>query len=282
MVSYAAGTRFLSLIGGTISSFYDWYADLPIASPQVFGDQTDVPESGDWWNASYLIIWGTNLPITRTPDAHFMTEARYRGQKVVVVSPDYSDHTKFADDWLAAAPGTDGALAMAMGQVILTEFYRDRRVPYFQDYARTYTDLPFLVTLRPGAEGAHLPDKFLTAADLGADVPDAAFKTVVWDAATGAAVVPNGSLGFRWNDADAGRWNLELGGLDPVLSLAGQPGSQPVAVGLPRFDAGTTEGGSVLHRGVPAIQVRGSLVTTVSRPARTPGCWTRSVPACRR
>ena len=107
-VSYAAGTRFLSMIGGTILSFYDWYADMPVASPQVFGDQTDVPESGDWWNSSYLIIWGTNLPITRTPDAHFMTEARYRGQKVVVVCPDYSDHTKFADDWLAAAPGTDG------------------------------------------------------------------------------------------------------------------------------------------------------------------------------
>jgi len=33
MVSYTAGTRFLSLIGGTILSFYDWYADLPIASP---------------------------------------------------------------------------------------------------------------------------------------------------------------------------------------------------------------------------------------------------------
>ena len=101
-VSYSAGTRFLSMIGGTILSFYDWYADMPIASPQVFGDQTDVPESGDWWNSTYLMIWGTNLPITRTPDAHFMTEARYRGQKVVVVSPDYSDHTKFADDWLPA------------------------------------------------------------------------------------------------------------------------------------------------------------------------------------
>jgi hypothetical protein len=44
-------------------------------------------------------------------------------------------HTKFADDWLAAAPGTDGALAMAMGHVILTEFYRDRQVPYFTEYA---------------------------------------------------------------------------------------------------------------------------------------------------
>ncbi|HBI02559.1 MAG TPA: nitrate reductase subunit alpha, partial [Paenibacillaceae bacterium] len=34
MVSYSGGTRFLSLIGGTILSFYDWYADLPPASPQ--------------------------------------------------------------------------------------------------------------------------------------------------------------------------------------------------------------------------------------------------------
>ena len=32
MLSYAAGARFLSLLGGTILSFYDWYADLPPAS----------------------------------------------------------------------------------------------------------------------------------------------------------------------------------------------------------------------------------------------------------
>ena len=91
-----------SLIGGSMLSFYDWYADLPVASPQVFGDQTDVPESGDWWDAGYLIMWGSNVPVTRTPDAHWMTEARYRGQKVVAVSPDYADNVKFADEWLAA------------------------------------------------------------------------------------------------------------------------------------------------------------------------------------
>jgi nitrate reductase alpha subunit len=119
MVSHAIGSRFIELIGGCMTSFYDWYADLPAASPQVFGDQTDVPESGDWWNAAYLIMWGSNVPVTRTPDAHWMAEARYRGQKVVVVSPDYADNTKFADTWLPAQPGTDGALAMAMGQAIL-------------------------------------------------------------------------------------------------------------------------------------------------------------------
>ncbi len=103
MVSHAAGSRFIELIGGAMLSFYDWYADLPVASPQVFGDQTDVPESGDWWNATYLMMWGSNVPVTRTPDAHWMAEARYRGQKVVVVSPDYADNTKFADD-VAARP----------------------------------------------------------------------------------------------------------------------------------------------------------------------------------
>ncbi|GHC68716.1 hypothetical protein GCM10010349_43100 [Streptomyces flavofungini] len=51
MASHAVGARFHALIGAPMLSFYDWYADLPIASPQVFGDQTDVPESGDWWDA---------------------------------------------------------------------------------------------------------------------------------------------------------------------------------------------------------------------------------------
>ncbi len=151
MVSHASGARFVNLIGGSMLSFYDWYADLPVASPQVFGDQTDVPESGDWWNAGYLIMWGSNLPVTRTPDAHWMTEARYRGQKVIAVAPDYADSVKFADEWLPAKPGTDAALAMAMGHVVLKEFFVDRHTPYFTEYVKTYTDLPHLVRLDEAA-----------------------------------------------------------------------------------------------------------------------------------
>ncbi len=263
-VSYAAGTRFLSMIGGTILSFYDWYADMPLASPQVYGDQTDVPESGDWFNAAYLIIWGTNLPITRTPDAHFMVEARYRGQKVVVVSPDYSDHTQFADDWLACAPGTAGALAMAMGHVVLSEFFRDRQVPYFQQYVKTYTDLPFLVTLRE-REGAYVPDRFLTAADIpfleGSGDERAVHQTVLLDSATGEPVVPNGTVADHYGDAGKGKWNLDLGDVDPLLTLYG-PGTDSVAVDLPRFDIGDTEGGGVIRRGVPVRRLGDRLVTT--------------------
>ena len=261
MASYAAGTRFLSLIGGTILSFYDWYADLPPASPQAFGDQTDVPESGDWFNAAYLVIWGTNLPTTRTPDAHFMTEARYRGQKVVVVSPDYAEHTKFADHWLAAEPGSDGALAMAMGHVILKEFYVDREVPYFRDYARRFTDLPLLVTLREREDG-WVADRLLRASDLegaGGEPEHAEWKPVVLDEVTGEPAVLGGSVGHR--HGEPGRWNLRLDGIEPALTLFDRA-QERVAVDLPRFDEGG-EGGAVMRRGVPAIRVGGRLVTTV-------------------
>ncbi|MCE3554090.1 nitrate reductase subunit alpha [Pseudonocardia sp. RS11V-5] len=263
MVSHAVGSRFIELVGGAMTSFYDWYADLPVASPQVFGDQTDVPESGDWWNATYLVMWGSNVPVTRTPDAHWMAEARYKGQKVVVVSPDYADNTKFADTWLPAQPGTDGALAMAMGHVVLREFFVDRRVPFFVDFVQRHTDLPFLVTLteHPTDDGrvAYVPGKFLTAADLGDTGEGAEWKTVLVDGRTGNPVVPNGSLGFRYTDSGAGRWNLDLGEVAPQLTLLD---GQAAEVLLPRFDdpAGTP---GVLRRGVPTRRVAGRLVTTV-------------------
>src|SRR5690606_32298070 len=271
MVSHGAGARFLNLLGGSILSFYDWYADLPVASPQVFGDQTDVPESADWWNAGYLIMWGSNVPVTRTPDAHFMTEARYRGQKVVTVSPDYTDNTKFADEWVSPHPGTDAALALAMGHVILTEHYVQKRTPRFEDYMRRYTDAPYLVTLEPNGEGL-VPGKFLTASDLGGDAAEVAradFKTVLLDQ-SGAPVVPNGSLGHRFTPEDEGSWNLDLGDVTPPLSLADLADtSESVEVLLPRFDlppeAGSEHAGGsgVVVRGVPVRCVAGRLVTTV-------------------
>ena len=278
MVSHAVGSRFIELVGGCMTSFYDWYADLPVASPQVFGDQTDVPESGDWWNAAYLVMWGSNVPVTRTPDAHWMTEARYRGQKVVVVSPDYADNTKFADTWLPAQPGTDGALAMAMGHVILRENFVERRVPFFIDYVQRYTDLPFLVTLEE-RDDAYVPAKFLRASDIREGGEGDEWKTVFIDGRTGEPAVPNGTLGDRWTESGVGRWNLDLGDASPQLTLLGDD-AEPVEVLLPRFDA--TDGAGVLRRGVPARRVGGRLVTTVfdlmlaqygvSRPG-LPGEW---------
>ncbi|WP_370010306.1 nitrate reductase subunit alpha [Nocardia cyriacigeorgica] len=257
MVSHAVGARFISLLGGSMLSFYDWYADLPVASPQVFGDQTDVPESADWFDAGYLIMWGSNVPVTRTPDAHYMTEARYRGQKVVVVSPDYADNTKFADEWVPARPGTDAALAMAMGHVVLKEFFVEKSTPRFLDYIKRYTDLPYLITLDE-RDGVFVPGKFLTSADLGSDAEAAEFRTVLLDA-DGNPVVPNGSLGDRFGEDGTGRWNLDLGDVDPLLTLHGRT-DDAAAVQFPRFDTDTPD---VLTRGVPTMFLAGKRVTTV-------------------
>ncbi|MDR3556223.1 MAG: nitrate reductase subunit alpha [Syntrophobacteraceae bacterium] len=266
MVCYASGARFLSLIGASMVSFYDWYCDLPPASPQIWGDQTDVPVSGDWFNATYMIVWGTNLPMTRTPDAHFYTEARYRGAKVAAVAPDYAEYVKFADTWLPAKAGTDGALAMAMVFVIFKEFYIDRAAPYFTDYARRYTDLPFVVMLRK-QDGRYVSDRFLRASDLHPDLSRGDWKTVVYDGATDSYVVPNGSIGFRWEEN--GKWNIHLedsasgAAIEPALSFA-EDSAQWVSVGFPLFEksaAGVREGSVPVKR----IDVRGEqiLVTTV-------------------
>jgi nitrate reductase alpha subunit len=249
MVSYCGGARFLSLIGGTILSFYDWYADLPPASPQVWGDQTDVPESGDWYNTKYFIIWGTNIPQTRTPDAHFMVESRYNGTKVVGVSPDYAEYEKFADMWLPAKAGTDGALAMAMTHVILKEFYVDKETPYFMEYAKQYTDLPYLITLSKRNEN-YRSDRFLRASDLSDQEELGEWKTVVWDETADNFAIPNGSEGFRWDNGN--QWNLDLYNINPKMSFL-DDSDDTAMVEFPYF--GEKDGG-LIKREVPVKKIK--------------------------
>ncbi|BBM20321.1 nitrate reductase subunit alpha [Lactiplantibacillus plantarum] len=269
MISYASGARFMSLLGGEMLSFYDWYADLPPASPQIWGEQTDVPESADWYNSQYIMMWGSNVPLTRTPDAHFMTEARYHGAKIVAVSPDYAENVKFADNWLAPNPGSDAALAQGMTHVILQEFYQNRQTPEFLNYAKQYTDLPFMVMLKPSAanDSDYTSGRFVRISDLQGKqaAVNAEWKPVVFDQNQQQVVVPNGTIGQRW---EAGQqWNLTLkdadgNDIDPQLTINAE---QQVVIDFPTFDA---DGNGVLKRHVPVQTVtfadgQQQLVTTV-------------------
>ncbi|MDN3426228.1 nitrate reductase subunit alpha [Microbacterium sp. APC 3898] len=253
MVSYASGARFISLLGGEMLSFYDWYADLPPASPQIWGEQTDVPESSDWYNAGYLMMWGSNVPMTRTPDAHFMTEVRYKGTKVVSVAPDYAENVKFADNWLAPHPGTDAALAQAMTHVILDEFYQKRQEPMFINYAKQYTDMPFMILLDPH-EDTLKGGRFLRASDLGDTSEHAEWKPVIFDEAADKLMVPNGTMGQRWEEDK--KWNLILENEDgskvnPAMSVVGHQEEWKEIV-FPYFD---NQGNGVFKRVIPARKV---------------------------
>lgn len=239
MISYAAGSRYVSLMGGACLSFYDWYCDLPPASPMVWGEQTDVPESADWYNSNYIIAWGSNVPQTRTPDAHFLTEVRYKGTKTVAITPDFAEVSRLTDEWLNPKQGTDAALAMAFGHVILKEFHVDNPSEYFVDYVRRYTDMPNLVILEADETGKLQSGRFLRASDLvkNNDEYDD-WVTLALDEKSGKIVEPNGSAGYRWRKS--GKWNLEPKDAktdkDVVLKLS-LLGEEVAEVAFPHFAA---------------------------------------------
>ncbi len=85
------------------------------------------------------------------------------------------------------------------------------------------------------------------------------FKPALWDAATGAPAIPNGTLGHRFGDEGLGKWNLDLGDLRPELTLLGE---EAVEVELPLFDSPDGRPTTV-RRGVPVRRVGDRLVTTV-------------------
>jgi len=267
MLSYAAGSRFLQLFGGVNLSFYDWYCDLPTAFPEIWGEQTDVCESADWYNAKMIADMGACLNMTRTPDCHFFAESRHNGTKAVVFSPDFSQVCKYADQWVPLHAGSDGAFWMAVSHVILKEFHHDSPTPYFIDYVKQYTDSTMLVKLDLTDEG-HVPGKLLRANELAeyADISNGEWKFVCVDSRTDSYVVPKGAMGHRWDDVQ-GSWNMKLENssddapYDPMLTFL----SQHDDVIETRFVEWGTD--TIAMRGVPVRKVETSngveLVTTV-------------------
>ncbi len=267
MISYASGARFLQLLGGVALSFYDWYCDLPNASPETWGEQTDVQESADWYNAKLLAVMGSNLNMTRTPDCHFAAEARHNGTKMYVFAPDFNQVAKYADEWMAINAGQDGAWWMAVNHVLLKEYHHEKQTPYFIDYTKKYTDAPLLVELTVH-EGGYKPGQLLRANRLKDynEEENGEWKFLMWDAKENKAQMPMGSVGFRWGKKD-GQWNLLLkdgkygSDITPQLTFLNTRDDE-VLVKLDNF-----ADGSQILRGVPVKKIETqngtAIVTTV-------------------
>ena len=264
MISYASGSRMLQLMGAVSLSFYDWYSDLPSASPETWGEQTDVQESADWYNAKLLAVVGSNLNMTRTPDCHFAAEARHNGSKMWVFSPDFSQVSKYADEWVAINAGQDGAWWMAVNHVLLKEFHHEKKTPYFLNYAKQYTDSPYLVELTEH-DGKWQAGKLLRANRLDGykDIENGDWKFLMWDATANRPKMPMGSSGFRWGK-EKGKWNLLLkdgvdgSAIDPILTFLEQSDAV-VPVALNDFGDGRT-----LTRSVPVRRVKSTTGETVT------------------
>jgi nitrate reductase alpha subunit len=128
-------------LGGRGFDNYSWHTDLPPGHPMVTGQQTVEFDLHAVERARTVVVWGMNWITTKMPDSHWLTEARLKGTRVVVIACEYSATSSKADDAIVVRPGTTPALALGLAHVIL----RDRL--WDADYVRRWTDLPLLVRM---------------------------------------------------------------------------------------------------------------------------------------
>ena len=95
------------------------------------------PES--FIHSKYIVIWACNSASTNLHHWAIVKKAQAKGAKIVVIDSFASKTAKQSDWHIAPKPGTDGALAMAMMQVIIEENLQDQ--DYIDNYTEGFTEL---------------------------------------------------------------------------------------------------------------------------------------------
>jgi len=186
--------RFFGLLGATMLDGFGGTGDLAMGAFQTWGTSFVDGSADDWMRSDTLIFWHCNPTMTRIPDAHFGTEARYRGTEVITITPDHCPSAIHASLWVNPRQGSDAALALGVARAILERGAID------EAYIREQTDLPFLVRDDTG--------RFLRESDLQEGGSEAIFY--VFDLASGAIAQAPGTSG---QSSDL----LGLEGLEPAL-----------------------------------------------------------------
>ena len=132
------GDPFFNALGATIAERTYCDSGACTAYTMTIGATAGVdPES--LVHSRYIIIWACNMVSTNLHLWPFVAEAQRRGAKVVVIDPMRHATAKRADWHIPIRPGTDGALALAMMHVIITEGLTDEA--YVRDHTVGYEEL---------------------------------------------------------------------------------------------------------------------------------------------
>ena len=105
------------------------YVAHGIIAPATTYGVWDVDTTADIEHAELIVVWGGN-PATDSPPLNHsrIKDAHRRGAQVVVIDHRRTEAVLATDaEWLGIRPGTDGALALAMIQVIIEEGLYDRQ-----------------------------------------------------------------------------------------------------------------------------------------------------------
>jgi DMSO reductase family type II enzyme molybdopterin subunit len=139
VASWVAINRFANILGALVLDLNTEVGDEQQGAAVTFGIPVASRSADDYFNSDLILIWGGNPAYTQIPNFHFLAEARYKGARIIAISPDFNASAVHADRWLSVNPGTDAALALSMAQVVISEGLHDA------DFVREQTDLPLLL-----------------------------------------------------------------------------------------------------------------------------------------
>ena len=132
------GDPFFNKLGATIAERTYCDSGSCTAYAMTIGATAGVdPES--LVHSRYIIIWACNMVSTNLHLWPFVTEAQRRGAKVVVIDPVRHRTAQRADWYIPIRPGTDGALALALMHVIISEGLTD--AAYIREHTVGYAEL---------------------------------------------------------------------------------------------------------------------------------------------
>ncbi len=76
----------------------------------------------DYARSRYTILFGRNLAESMfVSDVYHLTASKERGARIVVVDPRLTNTAALAHEWISIQPGTDGALLLALMNVLVSE-----------------------------------------------------------------------------------------------------------------------------------------------------------------
>jgi len=135
----AVGANFWRLVGGYTTTYGDlcWPAGLEATRLTLGENKHNVP--WDIANAKLIILWGKNSAETNIHQMVFIEKAIENGGKLVVIDPRRTQSSEQAELLIQPRPGTDGALALALGHTLIKEgfveqTFIDSYVLGFEDY----------------------------------------------------------------------------------------------------------------------------------------------------
>jgi anaerobic selenocysteine-containing dehydrogenase len=137
-----------------------------VATGSAGGAMADIANTG------CLILWGYNPSFSRITHATAAVAGLKRGMKLIVIDPRQVGFANKADVWLRVRPGTDGALALGLANIMIERGWYD------EAFVRTWSNGPLLVRSDT--------NRLLKSEDVAA-AGERGFL-VAWDAPSGRAV----------------------------------------------------------------------------------------------